>query len=153
MPLSKAHPLRDIHASHSRKLTISVLAIEPKPLLASPSLFPRSPFSFSLLSSSVFLFPFLLFFRSCYVRSRSATLSPRVHEHEVPAGRAQPCTFLADICSVSDPSAAHAIPCQSQGSARLNATSRVRINEEVSVRNVERLLALYDLCGTKNERA
>lgn len=70
MPLSKAHPLRDIHASHSRKLTISVRAI-PKPLLASLSL-PRSHFR---LFSFSFVFTSLLF--SVPVTfDREATLSP-----------------------------------------------------------------------------
>lgn len=43
-------------------------------------------------------------------------------------------------------STAHAIPCQSQGSARLNATSST--NRRRSQQNVERLLTFYD-SGTK----
>lgn len=71
MPLSKAHPLRDIHASHSRKLTISVRAI-PKPLPASLSL-PRSHFR---LFSFSFVFFTSLLFSVPVTFDREATLSP-----------------------------------------------------------------------------
>lgn len=106
-------PLRDIHASHSRKLTISVLTI-PKFLFASLSL--------SLSHSYFRLFFFFLCFFPLYCSvsvtfDREATPSltrtfPR-DEQRVPSSRI--FRFRS--------SAAHAIPCQSQGSALLNATS------------------------------
>lgn len=59
MPLSKAHSLRDIHASRSRKLTISVLLILPfvplsvsQPKRPSPTIFPFSSFFVSLIFRS-----------------------------------------------------------------------------------------------------
>lgn len=77
-------PLRDIHASHSRKLTISVLAI-PNPF---SRLFPSPAPIFVPLVSFSFFFSFI--FSSRYVRSRSHPLPPRTFprdEQRVPSSR------------------------------------------------------------------
>jgi len=106
-------PLRDIHASHSRKLTISVLAIS-KLLFASLSLSPI-PISVSFLSFFLCFFPLYCSISVTFDRETTPSLTrtfPR-DEQRVPSSRI--FRFRS--------SAAHAIPCQSQGSALLNATS------------------------------
>lgn len=119
-------PLKDIHASHSRKLTISVPAIPNLLSRLSPSpasIFPLfRPLSFSLLFSGPVMF------------DREATPSRHERFHGTD------CVFLFRGYFLRfQSSAAHAIPCQSQGSARLIATRRIQIDEEVGVQNVERL--------------
>lgn len=142
MPLSKAHPLRDIHASHSRKLTISVLAIPFSRLfLSSLLLFPSLFFHFL----PVFSFIFLLFsVPVTFAREAIPSRHERFHgTNSVPTSR----IFVAFpiVGSPRDP-----VPV-----ARISSIKRdveVRIDEEVSVQNVERLLILYD-SGTKRTRA
>lgn len=90
-------PLRNIHASHSRKLTISVLA-NTEPLLASLSL-SRSHFR----PSSFVLFLFL-FYSLFPLRSIAKPPPPNMN---ISTGRAA-CSFFADIpfliaCSRRDP--------------------------------------------------
>lgn len=117
MPLSKAHPLRDIHASHSRKLTISVLAI-PYPSRVSFSL----PCSYFRLCSFIFFlfFSFIFLLFSVPVTfAREATPSRHERFHGTNS-----VFLLRGYLFRFRSSAVHAIPCQSQGSARLNATSR-----------------------------
>lgn len=140
MPLSKAHPLRDIHASHSRKLTISVRAI-PKPLPASLS-FPRSHFR---LFSFSFVFYFSFILRSCYVRSRSHPLPGT----NVSTGRTA-CSFLADICSVSDRRQPTRSRASRKGSARLSATSSTNRRRSQRAKCGNASSTLYD---SGNERA
>lgn len=85
-------PLKDIHASHSRKLTISVLAIPNLLSRLSPSPAPILP----LLSSSFFS-SFILWPR--YVRSRSHPFPARTFprdELRVPSSRTFPPFPIVD---------------------------------------------------------
>lgn len=140
MPLSKAHPLRDIHASHSRKLTISVRCDTETSSRVSFS--PPFPFP-----SLFFLFRFLLLFYSPFLlRSIAKPPSPRHERFHGTNSLFLPRGYLFRFRS----SAAHAIPCQSQGSARLSATSSTNRRRSQRAKCGNASSTLYD---SGNERA